>query len=81
MSLSVRFNTRPFVTSHGREPRGRGSWAFAFGVSTGGVEFSPSMTFAEAKRWATARARQHAADLNVPASNVVFNPLWVDVLP
>ena len=49
------FETLPFELSHGRSPRGRGSWAFApFGLRkdiTAAV-FSPNMTFTEAKKWA-----------------------------
>lgn len=47
--ITFDFNTAEFCTAHGKEPRGRGSWAFAFE----GREpvFSPSMTYAEAKRW------------------------------
>ena len=47
------FDTSEFCLSHGREPRGRGSWAFAFGrqARVEEVIFSPSMTYTEAKRW------------------------------
>lgn len=48
------FNTAPYVRSHGAEPRGRGSWAFATEPDAEGdeVRFSPSLTYSEAKRWA-----------------------------
>lgn len=28
--MAVEFNTREYEFSHGRKPRGRGAWAFAF---------------------------------------------------
>jgi len=49
-TMKIEFSTRQFVRSHMREPRGRGSWAFDMGI--GEIAFSPSMTYAEAKRWA-----------------------------
>lgn len=56
--MSIIFDPMPYIRSHGRAPRGRGSWAFAFE----GREpiFSPSMTLAEAKRWAAAQVRAAA---------------------
>lgn len=65
----VRFSTREFFRSHGKEPRGRGSWAFQVEDTTK-VVFSPSMTFSEAKAW---MRKQVAAARN---ENV-----YVDVLP
>jgi hypothetical protein len=58
MAIRVSFDTAPFVSSHAREPRGRGSWAFSFE----GREpiFSPSMPLAEAKRWAAEQVRAAA---------------------
>lgn len=49
----VQFDTAQFRGSHGREPKGRGSWAFS--TDRRGDEnllFSPSMTYADAKKWA-----------------------------
>jgi hypothetical protein len=49
------FETLPYEMSHGRSPRGRGSWAFApfhLRNDSAAAVFSPSMTFTEAKRWA-----------------------------
>lgn len=53
--MKIEFNTAKFVFSHGKEPKGRGSWAFAFE----GLEpiFSPSMTYAEAKAWARGKVK------------------------
>jgi hypothetical protein len=53
----ITFETLPFELSHGRSPRGRGSWAFCpfhLRNSNDYIEhtlFSPSMTLTEAKRW------------------------------
>jgi len=71
--VKVYFNTRPFVTSHMRQPRGRGSWAFAF---EGQTVFSPSMTYADAKKWARDQVRAAA-----PADADATYEVDVDVLP
>jgi hypothetical protein len=66
----VTIETLPYELSHGRSPRGRGSWAFCpFHLRNANdylahTVFSPQMTFAEAKRW----ARQQPA---LAASGVV----------
>lgn len=45
------FDTREYEASHGRKPRGRGSWAFRVDDDILAV-FSPmNMTYTEAKRW------------------------------
>lgn len=52
------FETLPYELSHGRSPKGRGSWAFCPFHKRNAHDyldwtvFSPSMTFSEAKRWA-----------------------------
>ena len=48
---AIIFETREYRSSHLREPRGRGSWAFRHLDET---IWSPSMTYGEAKRWARA---------------------------
>jgi hypothetical protein len=63
--------TRPYVSSHQKAPRGRGSWAFqpAEAYHPGGAEiadltiFSPSMTYTEAKRWLVANHPAGSYDL------------------
>jgi hypothetical protein len=57
--MTIEFNTSVFEFAHGRAPRGRGSWAF-FPDRRCRIEdavFSPSMTYAEAKRWARTEPR------------------------
>lgn len=66
------FDTREFEISHGRPPRGRGSWAFSFrrryqDVTTE-VVFAPPSTYAEARRWITDQARRCA----VPDGTVIY---------
>lgn len=68
------FYTRPFVLSHGRAPKGRGSWAFFVPELRGEVFFSPSMTYTEAKTWIKNRVRPE-----VPAEFV--GTVVVHVLP
>jgi hypothetical protein len=63
LKLDIEFNTIEFVKSHGCAPRGRGSWAFS-SERNGPIEnvlFSPSMTYAEAKKWARAEIEQRVA--------------------
>jgi hypothetical protein len=59
-NIKIEFNTRGYVFSHGREPRGYGSWAFNWGT---GTQFAPTGTYAEAKRWAAETARASFAHL------------------
>ena len=53
------FSTRQFQFSHGRVPKGRGSWAFSIRELDNGRRqfFSPSMTYGEAKAWIKNQAR------------------------
>jgi hypothetical protein len=77
-TMKVEFDETKFRFAHGKAPRGRGGWAFRFRVNgswavVDGAEdlgdlgecfFAPGQrTFAEAKRWARARASQLGADL------------------
>lgn len=51
----VSFSTSQYQFSHGKMPRGTGMWAFEF---AGVTVFAPgTMSFAEAKKWATAEAK------------------------
>lgn len=66
----VTFNTREYEFSHGKKPRGRGSWAFFFDDKTNNVAdafWTPgSTTYAEAKKMAKAEAvRRGARDVTV----------------
>lgn len=57
--MAVEFNTREYEFSHGRAPRGRGSWAFAFtrNAPVSEVIWAPSGTYAEAKKFAREKAK------------------------
>lgn len=52
----IEIDSSPFVRSHMKDPRGRGSWAFSLEANprdvVKNVVFSPSMTWGEAKVWA-----------------------------
>jgi len=57
--IGFEFSTREFELSHGRSPKGRGSWAFEYD----GQEpvFTPGgMTYLEAKAWVKTRIRSEA---------------------
>lgn len=56
-ATALRFDTTEFRASHGREPRGRGVWAFRPAGSTHRADeplFAPSGTLTEAKAWLAA---------------------------
>lgn len=48
-NTKIEFNTRSYLLSHGRRPKGYGSWAFDLG---GGPVFAPASTYTQAKKWA-----------------------------
>lgn len=50
--------TNKYVTSHGKEPKGRGCWAFQFGRNANikDVFFTSTMTYSEAKKKAIEEA-------------------------
>jgi hypothetical protein len=60
----VQFNNDEFRRSHGKEPKGRGSWAFgnrpgADPCSDDQCVFSPGgMSLAEARRWVSKRVEE-----------------------
>jgi hypothetical protein len=75
------FDTTPFELSHGRSPRGRGSWCFCpFHLRNANdymnyTLFSPSMNYAEAKCWAKgkiAELRSIAQDFATPYNAEVW---------
>jgi hypothetical protein len=75
--MQFEFNTRQFQFSHGRQPKGFGSWAFEVEGSKWGILFTPhSMSFADAKKWikgeVKTRLGSHAD--NVPAVSVTVCP-------
>lgn len=61
------FDTAAWRTSNGGEPKGRGSWAFSFGVKnpdslSKDIFWTRSMTYTEAKKEATAEAKKRGFD-------------------
>jgi hypothetical protein len=62
--MRVEFNTTEYQFSHGKQPRGRGSWAFFFGPPSDPENFNNvfwtpgNTTYSEAKRMAREEARQ-----------------------
>ena len=73
MTTHVKFDTRPWLASNKGGPRGYGSWAFMVEGSNE-VVLTHAMTYAEAKRWMTARVRQDSATRYLQV-------VYVDVLP
>lgn len=63
----VTVNTREYRFSHGREPKGRGCWAFSekrdpdFGSNSRDIKFYTG-TYAEAKRQAVAEAAENGVN-------------------
>lgn len=70
---TIEFSPSRYVASHGRLPKGRGSWAFVVKHCNTLEEhtfFVPgSMTYSDAKVWARAYVREHfdfcLADIDV----------------
>ena len=67
--IPIYITARDFTQSHGRMPRGRGSWAFEItylgrngGEQVVGPVFTPSMTFSESKRWIKQYITENAPD-------------------
>jgi hypothetical protein len=61
--MTVEFNTRDYEFSHGRKPRGTGTWAFFFGNRTerpiaDAWWAEGTVTYGEAKKQAAAEARR-----------------------
>jgi hypothetical protein len=54
----ISFDSAPFVRSHMKQPKGRGSWAFS--IEGGEPLFAPVMTLNEAKLWVTEQVRRLA---------------------
>jgi len=53
--MTIQFDTADYRRSHGKQPKGRGRWAFDI---QGDWHFTPrAMTFTEAKQWAAEQAR------------------------
>lgn len=48
----VEFDTTPFEFSHGKLPRGYGSWAFSESRDQRDPFFAPTSTYADAKKYA-----------------------------
>jgi hypothetical protein len=73
-NLTFEFNTATYEFSHGRTPRGRGSWAFGTRRNPDVMNprecfFSPGeLTLAEAKKW----VRQHVALMGVQGKVTLF---------
>lgn len=64
MSPTVRFSHSDYLSSHGRPPRGEGSWVFQF--NRGGTEpwWAPGvLTLTEAKKLARAEAVRRGANV------------------
>jgi hypothetical protein len=75
----IEFDTTQYQISHGKMPRGRGSWAFQVTEVNGWrgeapIHFSPSMTLAEAKAWMRPIAHSDAGHMRGVT-------IHVDILP
>jgi len=73
--MEIEFNTYTFQASHGKAPRGRGSWAFSLDrAGRDHLIFSPSMTYGEAKRWAREEYKRLAAGAELDFIQVYVQP-------
>lgn len=79
MATMIAFNTRPYVRSHMREPRGTGSWAFELAERRGDVVWAPSsLTLAKAKAWMREHVKALQASGSIPAT---VRYVEINVLP
>jgi len=71
MKTKAIFRDNDYFKSHGKTPKGWGSWAFDLSVEYGDGEwgerpepmFSPSMTYTDAKKWAKAEVSKFLVEL------------------
>lgn len=62
--MAIEIRTTEYRKSHGREPRGTGMWAFAFGGPNAAPCFTPGNTsYTDAKRWARGEAKRLGATI------------------
>lgn len=71
--MAIEFDAGEYIATHGRAPRGYGSWAFSTKRNPDVTNpdecfWAPVGTFAEAKRW----MRQHAKTRFGATTGVVF---------
>lgn len=63
--MRIEFNTTQYEFSHGKQPRGRGSWAFEFEDSPDAWFAPGSLTIGEAKKAARAEAVRRAGPTGI----------------
>lgn len=64
--MAIEVVTSDYLLSHGRQPRGRGTWAFSFdGPNVDSIDprilWTPAASYAEAKKLARAEAAKRGA--------------------
>jgi hypothetical protein len=59
--MTFEFNTRDYLLTHGKEPRGYGSWAFMIETKGNEPVWAPQSTYADAKKWVRGKVRAIAA--------------------
>jgi hypothetical protein len=75
--MKIEFSTHQFVRSHGKEPKGRGSYAFHIeGDVPDAILWSPSMTLGDAKKWA-----RTAVPERLKLVGAELKMAYVDILP
>jgi hypothetical protein len=72
MTTKIEFSTTEFSFSHGKEPRGYGSWAFEIPGSMP-VWFAPASTYADAKKVARAHVLALIAAAGAAPAYVLVN--------
>ena len=60
--MKIRVSTTEYEFSHGRKPRGRGSWAFDLGAIFPKATLWFCGTYTEALKSATRAAKEHKVD-------------------
>ena len=57
--MTIRVSTREYEFSHGKQPKGRGHWAFQIGERVGFIDG----TYTEAKKLAGKQAKQEGVEI------------------
>lgn len=79
--MSIKFYNNAYIRSHGKTPKGTGSWAFQISSINyqdrdGKVHWTPAMTLTAAKRWVAPYILSEAASYVSDATEID-----VEILP
>lgn len=62
--MTIDFDDTQYIFTHGRAPRGYGSWAFSLSRKCDNPIWAPQMNYSDAKVWMRAWVRKNYPDTN-----------------